>query len=380
MALRWIEGFEGTRISALYQRKYPDFTSTVVAAAPTGWQDRGNAIQCNGSGGGFDVTTPQLVASVENTWILGWAWMFSDASGLSGSQTTFPSVELHDGTGQQIQVEMLAYNESKGGGTYWKIQIRRGTTVLGTSTAIFNSDIWYYIEVKITVHPTTGSFETRWWRRNDTSATVDAGASDAGPVNTAHQTTAGADRVRIALNSAPLTGASDPVLMDDLYVCDDTGSTNNDYLGKQVIEVITPNANGNSLEWTLAGTASDLTDAWGEDGATQSTLGDDKRVTSDVTDQKELAAYTNLSQIRLVTVRGLLLHTQHKMDTSGSRNFAPLLRKTTGSPANTLGTEVTVSGTNVTGSSEVFEEDPNTSAPWTITDINAAEFGVQTRT
>jgi hypothetical protein len=162
-------------------------------------------------------------------------------------------------------------------------------------------------------------------------------------------------------------------------VLDSTGGSLNNYLGKQVIEGIKPNGNGNSIQWDLAGGATDVTDAWGENGDTQSTTEDDKRLTSDVLDEKELATYTDLVNIRLVSIKGLLLHTNHKMDTSGNRNIVPLLRKTTGSPVEVEGTQVNVSSTSYTGSSEVLANDPNTSAPWTVADVNAYQFGVKTK-
>lgn len=379
MALRWLEGFEGLTLGVLLARKYEAGSVAGNLVATLGWQDKGTALQSQGTSTGFDVTTPELVAVDEDSWIIGWAWRLDDTSGLSNSQTTFPGVILQNAAGDQLQFEMVADNHDKPGGIYWRLQVRRGSTVLGTSDASFNYGVWYYIEVKATIDPINGSYEMRWWTRTSTAPVVDAGASNAGPVNTANQAAAGADRVRVLLLSAPLTGGTDNISMDDLYVCDDTGATSNDYLGRQVIEVMHPSGNGNSLEWDLTGGAASLVDAWEESANLQSSTEDDKRTTSDVTDQKELATYTSLSNIRLVSVTGILLHTQHRMDTSGQRNIAPLLRKTTGTPAEVMGTEVTLDNTAFDGSSEVFEQDPNTSSPWVIADLNSYQFGVQNR-
>ncbi len=379
MALRWMEGFENCRISELLARKYDVFTGSGAAGisnTTVGWQGVGFCLEASGSAASAcTFTTPALVVAVENTWILGWAWAIDNAGGLSGSQTSFPSIELHDGVGQQLQIEMIAANATKPGGGYWKIQVRRGSTVLATGTKLFQPGKFYYIEAKVTVRPgTDGSVEVQWWRLTDTVATNDILVSG---INTANQGTDGADRVKIQLISEPVTTAH--LLLDDIYICDDTGAINNDFLGKQVIEGITPSANGNYLEWSLQGSAASLEDAWNESATVQSDLEDDKRTQSDTTDQRELAAYSNLSVISLVSITGLMLHTQHRMDTSGSRGFCPLLRKTTGTPADAEGTTVTVVGTDETGSSEMFELDPNTAAAWTVTNVNAAEFGVKTK-
>lgn len=381
MALRWMEGFENCRNAVLFQRKYTAASVVGIGAVDVGWQGKGFCINESCAGGGLDVVTPVLVGAVENSWIMGWAWRLEDPAGLSGSQTTFPSLVLHNSVGQQLQFEMLAFNETKPGGVYWRLQVRRGSTVLATSTKIFEFSTWYYIEVKATIHPSTGSFEMRWWGVHSTSATVDTfnGATLTG-INTASQGTAGADRLRILLSSAPLTGGSDEVMMDDLYVLDSTGGSMNNYLGKQIIEAMIPNANGNSIQWDLAGGAASVADAWGEPGDTQGTAEDDKRLTSDTLNEIELADYAPLANIRLVGVRGILLHTNHKMDTSGNRNLHPRLRKTTGTPAEVSGTTINVSSTNYTGSSELFALDPNTAAAWVIADLNAYQFGMQTGT
>lgn len=382
MALRWLEGFENCRNAALFSRKYTA-AATLGVSSTTGWLDVGFGLLCTGAAGVLDVTTPVLVGAVENSWILGWAWRLEDAAGLSLVQTTFPTVALHNSVGQQLQFEMVAFNETKPGGFYWRLQVRRGSTVLGTSDKIFVVGRWFYIEVKATIHPSTGSFEMRYWsnKTGHTAATVDTfGGATLTGINTASQGTAGADRVRIALASAPLTGGSDETWMDDLYVLDSTGGSLNNYLGRQTIEGLIPNGNGNTISWDLAGGAANVADAWGEAGDLQSTTEDDKRLTSDVLDEVELAAYTDLTNIRLVAIKGLLLHTNHKMDTSGNRNLAPRLRKTTGSPAEVSGATVNVASTNYTGSSEVFANDPNTSSPWVVADVNAAQFGVKTGT
>lgn len=379
MALRWMEGFENCRISELFARKYDIFTGSGAAGitnTTVGWQGVGFCLEASGSASSnCTFTTPALVPSVENTWIVGWAWAIDQATGLSGSQTSFPSIEFYSGAGQQLQIEMIAANATKPGGGYWKIQVRRGSTVLATGTKLFQPGKFYYIEAKVTVRDgTDGAVEIQWWRLTDTSPTNDILVSG---INTANQGTDGADRVKIQMISEPATTAH--LLIDDIYICDDTGSINNDFLGKQIIEGINPSGDGNSLEWSLQGSAASLEDAWNESATVQSDLEDDKRTQSDTTDQKELAAYSNLSVISLVDITGVMLHTQHRMDTSGSRGFCPLLRKTTGTPAEVEGTTVTVTGTDETGSSEMFELDPNTASPWVVADVNGYQFGVKTK-
>lgn len=375
MALRWFEGFEGIRLGALLSRKYEVVANSGgIVGSVVGWQGKGFCLDANNNTNGPDFTTYALVSPVANSWTLGWAWRHDYTNGLPSSPTHIPSVNLHDSVGQQLQFEMVAATASptKAGGGYWRLQVRRGTTVLGLSDMIFESFKWYYIEVKATIDPTTGSFEMRWWTLFSTSATVDTfGGATLTGINTANQGSAGADRVRINLRSQPGIGET---YIDDIYIRDDST-----YMGRQVIEVIAPSANGVTQQWDLAGSATNLQDAWDESATAQSTGEDDRRVTSDTTDEIALAAYDDLVNIRLVTVNGLLLHTQHHMDTSGDRDFVPLLRRAAG-PSEFEGTAVNLSSTTYNGSSELFVNDPNTSSPWVIADINAYQFGVKTKT
>jgi hypothetical protein len=167
--------------------------------------------------------------------------------------------------------------------------------------------------------------------------------------------------------------------MDDLYVLAGSGGLH-DYLGRQYIEGVLPNANGNQLDWTLAGGAANLTAAWAEAGTTQSGPGDDSRVQSDVLNQIELADYAPVAVLRLTDIKGVLLHTQSRMDTSGSRTFCHRIRKTTGSPVEVDGLTFTCTSTAEQGNSEVFENDPNTAAAWVKADFNAVQFGVKLKT
>ena len=375
MALRWFDGFEIIRLGVLLLRKYAVVANSGgIVGTAIGWQGKGFALDANNNTNGPDFTTGPLVGSVANSWTMGWAWRHDFTLGLPAVPTQIPAMDFHDSVGQQLQFEMVqaTSNPVKAGGGYWRLQVRRGSTVLATSDKIFESLQWYYIEVKATIHPSTGSFEMRWWTPFSTSATVDAfgGAATSG-INTANQGTAGADRVRVSLRSQPGIGE---VFLDDWYVRDDST-----YMGKQIIEGIFPSANGVTQQWDLAGGATNLQDAWDESAITQSTTEDDRRVTSDTTDEIALAAYDDLVNIRLVTVNGLLLHTQHHMDTSGDRDFVPLLRRAAG-PSEFEGTPVNVSSTTYTGSSELFPNEPNTAAPWVIADINAYQFGVKTKT
>lgn len=375
MALRWFDGFETIRLGVLLSRKYAVVANSGgILGSVIGWQNKGFALDANNNPNGPDMTTKALVGSVTNDWTMGWAWQMDSTDGLDNAQTLFPTVALHDSVGQQLQFEMVAANSSpsKAGGGYWRVQVRRGTTVIATSDKLFEGSQWYYIEVKATIHPSTGSFEMRWWTPWSTSSTTDTfGGATISGINTANQGSAGADRVRISLRTSP---GLDNIYIDDLYVRDDST-----YMGRQIIEGIFPSANGVTQQWDLAGGALNLQDAWDEGALSQSTGGDDSRVTSDTTDEIALAAYDDLVNIRLVTVNGLLLHTQHHMDTSGDRDFVPLLRRAAG-PSEFEGTLTNVIGTAYTGSTELFVNEPNTAAPWVIADINAYQFGVKTKT
>lgn len=132
------------------------------------------------------------------------------------------------------------------------LSIRRSTTNVATSVATLNiSGAYQYIEFKV-VHSNTGSYEVRLNGTNILSA------SGVDTTNTANNF---ANQISFFQRPNTTLGGLSPgsnIDIDDVYVCDGTGSANNDFLGDVRVDCFFPNGNGNSSQFV--GSDSNSTD------------------------------------------------------------------------------------------------------------------------
>jgi hypothetical protein len=228
MALRFMDGFdhcgprEGPNDSAALATKYettnslflnPWFTRTGVGAV---------RFVNGGSSSGNHAITKVLPAS--GGAIVGAAFRTTTI------QIGAVLFQVREGTTVHIELSVGS------GGT---LIVKRGATTLATSSspAIVTAS-WQYVELKTVIHDTTGTYEVR----------VDG-------VAVPGLTASGVDT-----NNAGATGQWDRILLggsggesavDDVYVCDTSGSTNNDFLGPVKVETLLPQTgNGTNLGLT----------------------------------------------------------------------------------------------------------------------------------
>jgi hypothetical protein len=129
-----------------------------------------------------------------------------------------------------------------------KLVVRRGSTILATGTTVLTLNSYYYIEFKGTIHDTTGSYEVR-------IDGVSEAALTASGVDTRNAGTTGQwDRVFLS----PPGGGN--YYVDDLYVCDQSGTSRNDFLGPVRVETLYPQTDA-----VAAGSNAGLTPSTGTD-------------------------------------------------------------------------------------------------------------------
>lgn len=366
MALRHIEGFEGQRNITILARLYATATGTITSE--TGYRGARSAV----SSTNLVLTSVDLLdgAADQNTWIIGLA-LRGNSTGGTGSSAFF---SLRSSAGEQLKVSLIAADESKPGGRRYKLRVLRGATTLATSVETFdaqNTDLaWTYFEFKAVVRTSTnGSFSGVYHTRRNSNIPITWDAANTG-INTANQGADGADRFSLDLTSPSIA-------VDDLYVCDGSGSVNNDFLGPVNIEAIDVSGNGDTVTWTAQGGAASLEDAWNETAITQSTTEDDKRVNSKDVGQIELAALANLVDCRNTPVIGTQVRITGKMEATGTRDVQFFYRKTTGGAAQ-VGTKiVTFSNTTLVSHADTLDADPNTAAAWVVADIDGLQVGVE---
>ncbi len=245
------------------------------------------------------------------------------------------------------QVEMLVFSDGS-------IHFYRGgsTDIASSATGIISIETWYYIEFKIVFNNTTGSIVCKVdgvEKINQTSIDTVASANES------------ANQVYIYANG-------NYVYPDDFYVCDTSGSLNNDFLGDVSIKTLYP---------TSDGTYSQFTPSTGSD---HYALVDDPQLVAD-TDHNEsstvghkdsygVTTYSESGDILAVQICAAVRNTD-----TGSMAVRTLCRSGT-TPADNEGNSFQLSQT-MKGAMTIYEQEPTDTVAWTAAKVNAAEFGLK---
>jgi hypothetical protein len=151
---------------------------------------------------------------------------------------------------------------------------------------------------------------------------------------------------------------------DDLYICDRSGSTNNDFLGPIQIHTILPNAAGDTNNFT-SGTYADLDETLVDDDTTYAeTVTGGHRLTMNY------AATNNYA-----TIKGLCINSV--LSANAALNVAVVT--VSGETTNVSGNISANTTNNSTYNTKTYisELDPAASAAWTPNTVNAALFGIE---
>jgi hypothetical protein len=232
-------------------------------------------------------------------------------------------------------------------------------TAVATGTTAVTAGSWNFVEVKLvcggssgtgTVHlngaaeiaATTGNFGSS---HTDVELQYEYGASDPWT------------------EATPANGLS----WDDVYVCDASGSLNNDFLGDSHVETIYPAGDGYHHDWTPSSGTSHyaLVDEEPPDGDTTynytQTVG-------------AIDTYTmNDLLVSIGPIYGVQVVADLRKDDAGFRQAATVLRRAS---TDYVGATRTLN-TTYQPYTDLYNVDPSTSAAWDIPGVNAAEFGVK---
>lgn len=231
-----------------------------------------------------------------------------------------------------------------------------GGSLRGTSsTGIWVEHIWQYIEFKVKFSNTVGTLEVRVDGVTVISATgIDTSASGneygtgfrlVGDVDSAH------------------------TYYDDCYCCDDSGTTNNDFLGDIKITTLYPISDGNSSDFTCS------------TGTDHFALVDDPQLLDSDTDHNESSTVGHKDLYGMTTydgpdtIFGVQVVAAVKNTDVGTMTVRPLSRSGA-APVDNEGGDYILSQI-MRASMHMFEEEPADSVGWTAAKINAAEFGLK---
>ncbi len=230
------------------------------------------------------------------------------------------------------------------------LEARRGTSssnVLGLATEPLRVGAWNYIDVKVVLHDSTGSFQARLNGQDIINVSnVDTKVSTGTVVY---------DGVKIE--------AFERGAWDDIYIYDDTGGTPS-LQGSRVIENLLPTSDDTS-QWTPS---------TGPDHyalINDSTINDTTYISHDTTNEVDDWNYANITEID-GGILGLSQWTRATTNDGGVRTVNSLCESNSiedlESVAHNEGFETLY---------RIIDEDPNTSTAWTVGGVNAATFGVE---
>jgi len=274
-----------------------------------------------------------LTLDAQATWIVGFAYR----PVVSGD---YDVVGFYDAGTVQLT---LYYNTDR------TLSVKRGSTVLGTSVVALTLNAYQYVEFKATIHNSTGAYEVRL---NSVNILSGSGADT--------QNTGNATANQLMANS-PFNNYT----FDDMYLCDGTGSSNNDFLGDVKVTTLYPSGAGNSTQWTpSAGSNYQCVDE-------SQANGDTDYVSSATATQRDTYAYGDLTGSPTVHAVCLAMHA--RKDDAGARQIKPVVRH---SSTDYDGTAISLA-TSYANHRQYYDVNPGTSVAWTASDVNGAEFGVK---
>jgi len=345
MALLWIEGFEafGTTngvapdgIATKYSINERVPLTDIQAGRLAGKSWYGN------TGSAPTITTQYL--GTPQTWVMGIGIKFDS------QPVTDTFINTYDINGAQGMNFRLYYT-----GSAIEIRAYRGGTLLGTSSgANLSTATWYYMEFKCKIDNSTG--------------TVDIRVDGANVLSLSSQDTQNGSVSSTSKWSLTSSGATPRWFWyDDWYILDNTGSDNNDFIGDHRVDLLLPNAAGDSTDWTPdSGSNYDRVNDNPPDE-------DSSYVESGTSTDRDL--YNFQSTPGLSAVKGLQLNIMARETDAEIFSVKPVVKSST---TTDVGTAIPGGmGSDYATVAVIVEQNPHTSAAWTDSELNSAQFGIE---
>jgi hypothetical protein len=232
-----------------------------------------------------------------------------------------------------------------------------GTNLGESATGLITANTWFHLEFKATIDDTAGIAVVRINGITALSlSSLDTRNGGGAYVN------------RIGFGG--IDGIS-TLYVDDVYVCDTTGTYNNDFIGDASVVALYPDGAGQYSEWTPSAGSN-----W-QNVDEQGTPNDDTDYNSagDV-NTRDLYNMTPLP-ITSGAVHGVKIDGTLKKTDTGTRGVKLMMRNGT---TETESSEFPLNTAYTRHESIVYETNPHTSAPFTIAEVNAIQMGQKVST
>lgn len=340
MAILFIDGFDHYATSDIL-KKWSNNENTSWTIAPTSGRRGGGAIAMDYSG----YSLIKNLSEPTSTIVLGHA-MYAVSYNGSAYQ---PIITLSDAGTLQFLVGVQA-----DGSISVKNGILDNTTYTGTiigmsSPGIMLFGVWQYIEIKATISKTVGSVVVR--------------VNGVAVINISNVITQVTANPYITGISYSIRGSANSML-DDLYICNQTGTTNNNFLGDSRIDTLYPTRNGSKSQFTT----SSGTDHWSL--VNDITPNKTSYVSSNTIGAMDTYGFSGISGTA-TSIYGVQVTNAALKDDSGNRSISNVVI----SGNTTTQSKVMALSTSQNFYSSIQEVDPATQTAWVPGGVNVAEFG-----
>ena len=343
MTLLWFDGFESYADSIDANRLSNIYTAGLVYGTLYGRNNRG--VRLDGTGDYWTCKVTDTPATV----IFGCVFKLNTTI-LPSYSFTYPFVTFYDAfpTGN-IHLK-FHLNSSR------LIEVRNSADALIATTSghSINANTWYYLEIKAKISDTVGQITINI---NDVEVLSTSADKDTQNGTNAYVEAIGIKKVYNV-----------DTHIDDLYICDTSGSQHNDFLGDKRVDPVRSDAAGTYTQFTPSAGSNyqNVDETPGPDDDT--TYNDDGTV-----GHKDSYNMGLLPSPAGTTIHGFKSQITVRKTDAGSRKCKPLTRSGT---TDTLGTEIVLSD-SFTTHFEIYEDNPDDSEAWADADINAVQVGVE---
>jgi len=245
--------------------------------------------------------------------------------------------------------------------------VTRNGTTLCTANRTSLTLTWVYIELAVNISATAGWCEL--YLDGQMVASYYGTGTSRGTAT--GNTVANLPSVRsVRLGWSYGGGNQNEAWFDDLYICNAAGTINNDRLGDVRVATLLPSGTGALAQFTRGGT--DSGNNW--DQVNEANINaDTDYVFSNTVGNTDTYAYTDLPA-GAVSVKGAVAQFAARRDDAGSRTLRGIVRQ----GGTNYNTPATANMTASYASAQLpMDVNPATGLAWTVSDVNADEFGVQ---
>lgn len=345
MTLLYLEGFEISNTIAELLGKYEFITSSGVGLTTTAGRFFGTAISIPiGAQFNFEKTLDAAVSTL------------IQGNGFNLDNVVDGGTIMRTLTGVSVECKLNVITTGVTTGDFFlQLEVGGGSGFTVTTTTEFDWDTWYEIEWKLTVGA-TGSYVVK----------VDGVTELTGSGVQMGKSATNFDK--FSFGGHPDTGGH--VWIDDIYVCDNAGSLRNDFLGTVSVEGLLPNAVGNSSGMTPLTGPNNYTEVDEADAD-----GDASYNLTNVAGTTDTYGFQDVTNIAANNILGVMVLIAARITAVvSSAQIKEVTRPVATDYPGAAGKELTTSYREL---GFVIEQNPETTADWTASEIDAAEFGAE---